>query len=379
MNETIGSTIRKLRKEKDITQEELAELLGVTSQAVSKWESGAGLPDISQLVPLANVFEVPMDTLFGRTSWRDDEEVERIIEEIEQMDNRQFASEEEHRDVELVMYERYKDALKLYPNNTKLLGAFAAHGHCVVQEWWDIMAAEQRDKMIGECIHANEMVLKYSSDLNEILSAKRWMIGTYCLAGQFGEAEKTVETLPNDLDTISGIRLAELKFEAGLEDEERILRCYNIKALLSALEHQVVMLGNHYGRTGAFEDAVYCHAFLREMVKSLYREEEYVPPFHVAVFYLYIFPAKYLVKLGRYEEAIDLLEECVTYEENQAKHYNIREKVDSPLFRDCVFRFFGKSYTRTMKPGFLESCKFFKPIADHPRYIALLERVNAAK
>ena len=40
MNENIGSMIRKLRKEKDITQEELAELLGITSQAVSKWESG---------------------------------------------------------------------------------------------------------------------------------------------------------------------------------------------------------------------------------------------------------------------------------------------------------------------------------------------------
>ena len=84
MNENIGSMIRKLRKEKDITQEELAELLGITSQAVSKWESGAGLPDISQLVPLANVFEVPMDALFGRTSWKDDGEVERLIEKIKE-------------------------------------------------------------------------------------------------------------------------------------------------------------------------------------------------------------------------------------------------------------------------------------------------------
>ena len=54
----VGQTIRRLRKERGLTQEELAEQLGVTAQAVSKWENETGMPDISQIVPLAGVFGV---------------------------------------------------------------------------------------------------------------------------------------------------------------------------------------------------------------------------------------------------------------------------------------------------------------------------------
>ena len=52
---SMGQTIRRLRIEQNLTQETLAELLGVTSQAISKWENNVGLPDIAQIVPLAGV------------------------------------------------------------------------------------------------------------------------------------------------------------------------------------------------------------------------------------------------------------------------------------------------------------------------------------
>ncbi|MBR4880783.1 MAG: helix-turn-helix transcriptional regulator [Clostridia bacterium] len=64
---TIGSVIRELRKEKGITQEELSVILGVTAQAVSKWENDNGLPDISLLVPIADYFDISLDYLFLRS------------------------------------------------------------------------------------------------------------------------------------------------------------------------------------------------------------------------------------------------------------------------------------------------------------------------
>lgn len=63
-----GKTIQELRKQKNITQEELAAQLGVTPTAVSKWENGYTLPDILMLCALADHFGVTTDKLLGRVS-----------------------------------------------------------------------------------------------------------------------------------------------------------------------------------------------------------------------------------------------------------------------------------------------------------------------
>ena len=63
MNETIGNRIAKYRKNKNLTQEELATQLGVSSQAVSKWENDASCPDISLLPQLSKILGVTTDAL----------------------------------------------------------------------------------------------------------------------------------------------------------------------------------------------------------------------------------------------------------------------------------------------------------------------------
>ena len=62
----IGEQITKLRLEQNMTQEALAEKLGVSRQAVTKWESSASTPDISKLVRIADLFQVSLDRLVGR-------------------------------------------------------------------------------------------------------------------------------------------------------------------------------------------------------------------------------------------------------------------------------------------------------------------------
>ena len=63
MNESIGNRIAKFRKAKGMTQEELANVLGVSSQAVSKWENDASCPDISLLPQLSKILDVTTDAL----------------------------------------------------------------------------------------------------------------------------------------------------------------------------------------------------------------------------------------------------------------------------------------------------------------------------
>lgn len=81
---SLGNNIKKYRHELGYTQEELAGILSITSQAVSKWESGAGLPDVTQIVPLAQALNVSTDALFGFNTEIYDI---KLAEEVEQKAN----------------------------------------------------------------------------------------------------------------------------------------------------------------------------------------------------------------------------------------------------------------------------------------------------
>jgi len=65
---SLSSNIKRLRLDKNLTQEQLATKLGVSAQAVSKWETSETYPDGALLVPLANELEVSLDELFGNDS-----------------------------------------------------------------------------------------------------------------------------------------------------------------------------------------------------------------------------------------------------------------------------------------------------------------------
>ncbi|MGL4798830.1 MAG: helix-turn-helix domain-containing protein [Cellulosilyticaceae bacterium] len=71
----IGERIKQLRKENDMTQEKVADYLSITYQAVSKWENGTAMPDITMLVPLANLFGVSTDRLLGLEDGKEEEEI----------------------------------------------------------------------------------------------------------------------------------------------------------------------------------------------------------------------------------------------------------------------------------------------------------------
>ncbi len=66
MSETFGQRFYRLRRKKDMTQEEVAKRVNVTAQAVSKWENDASLPDVGILVDLSDVLDVSVDELLGK-------------------------------------------------------------------------------------------------------------------------------------------------------------------------------------------------------------------------------------------------------------------------------------------------------------------------
>ncbi len=76
--ESIGKNIAQMRREKQLTQDSLAKAIGISPQAVSKWENG-GVPDIELLPKLADFFEVSIDALFGRE--RNKKDIQNLLAE----------------------------------------------------------------------------------------------------------------------------------------------------------------------------------------------------------------------------------------------------------------------------------------------------------
>ena len=108
---TIGNKIKELRKKRGITQEQLAESVGVSFQAVSKWENGIALPDITLAPILASYFGVSMDTLFDFSLAEIEKDARSIARKS--VKYREENPEEGRKIIE--------EGLKKYPGNDTLL------------------------------------------------------------------------------------------------------------------------------------------------------------------------------------------------------------------------------------------------------------------
>lgn len=113
----LPENLKKYRLSKNLTQEDVAEYLGLTAQSVSKWERGESYPDITLLPALANIFETSIDLLIGMDTIRAEETRFQIHKKA-------------------VAYQRcgdynsaektYRDALRIYPNKPGMILGLAS-------------------------------------------------------------------------------------------------------------------------------------------------------------------------------------------------------------------------------------------------------------
>lgn len=112
----IGENLKKQRKLKELTQEQLADILGVSFQAVSKWERGEGYPDIEMLLTIAEYFGITTDELIGINNVREAADAEKILEQQKENMSKGLIGE----NIELLA-----EAVKVHPNNYELLAQYA--------------------------------------------------------------------------------------------------------------------------------------------------------------------------------------------------------------------------------------------------------------
>ena len=186
----IGETIRHLRRERDITQEVLAEYLGVSSKAVSQWECSRTMPDIAQLPVLANVFEVTIDELLGvDVSAKKNKIAEYCLRGEEALANGDGES------AVAIM----REGLLQYPDSHKLMVKLVSHLYSNFPN--DEIKAEASallDKVLSECTdtvvrnEAIELACRFYPKIGRVEDA-------ICLAESMKSAINKLDLLPDIL------------------------------------------------------------------------------------------------------------------------------------------------------------------------------------
>ncbi len=107
----ISQVIKRLRKERDITQEDLANVLGVTYQSVSRWENDLAYPDVELIPKIANYFGVTTDVLFGTDETTVEYKKQEFLKIIKEQEN--IYSNDDFKRFERTL----KSAIKDFPND----------------------------------------------------------------------------------------------------------------------------------------------------------------------------------------------------------------------------------------------------------------------
>jgi len=224
----LASNLKELRKRRGMTQEDLAGFLGVSFQAVSKWERGDGYPDLTLLPALADFFGVTVDALLGTDSARRGEQLAEV--------NGQWAQNNAHgRHAENIALMR--DALKAYPDEYLLMAQLVTS-----LEKCDA-PPDERAKNKAEAIEISERIVRFCDDP----TIKNAFLFNLCDSyGKSGEMEKAAECarrLPILYKTQENALVTLLEGTEKIDVGQRA-----VLALLSSLFHQVMHMTNaeHY-------------------------------------------------------------------------------------------------------------------------------------
>ena len=349
---SIGTTIKKLRRDRNITQEQLAELLGVSTNAVSQWECDKTAPDISHLPVLASIFEVSADVLL---------EID-IAKSKKQTEIKKFTA----KCAELHSQGKTEERLKLcremqkkYPND-----------ETVRYNLMKVLKTGYVDESFDEIVMLGEQLLQ-STNMEYRTGAIRGLCLTYLDKGNREKALQYADMIPPAEDLHVHV----------LEGNELVEHCQNYfwKVCDRMYLYMKYLID--------CKDAGYTHAEKHTMLKSLY------DMFHIIFsnedfgFYndrltrISFFMALESGKAGEFDRSIGELEKMVLYCE---KFKNFTEIDHSSLFVNKI-KFSRKDISKhseeTLGHAYLRylnnNDNVFASIKNDPRYTSIKERLAA--
>lgn len=342
----IGKRIKELRKKNDITQERLADYLGLTDKAVSKWECGLTMPDLSLIVPLARIFHVSADELL---SGKPDEVDERRAEFNKCCDNWLEYNQEEN-------YKLALQATSEFPRDYKYLMWLAQSEMNIAynSNYKEDSSSEYSVTMMGRAIEHNNIVIEECGDSN-IRGKAIWNAMVCCKKmGRYEDALKYAEMLP-DPDPITRNSALDMCLQGERLAEHRKKEVY------SELNNFCVCLSKNYVFAEPKDAQALASLDATEAVlKAVFPDGNYLG-FHKDLCFVYYTRATFEVVDGNYDKAVEYLQ--IMMEHAEKVPYE-KQSYTGGVFKDLTIDF---SEDRMMTYVFTELDDVNKSVAEQLR------------
>ncbi len=333
MSLSMGQIIKDLRKKNGFTQEELAERLGVTYQAVSKWENDTGMPDISQVVPLASIFEVSTDVLFGIADTTENEEAWKIVQHADSL--KSYGELETY----LNAYDVLLGGLKKYPNNLIIMINCMNLGISLSlpENGWSY--AEERAKEIAsETIRQANFIIAHSKNITDILSAHQILVFLYCSQEKFDLASNEARNFPPRADFTLYSNMAIVNECMANHKRTATYLCTNIDYTLQAFENDIARLGKAYYNDGKYADAITVYETFFEVISVIFKNEAPLSYHDFDSGDCYLLLAEAYLAIGETSKAMNAVEKSVMYyldlyNTHTAEKVLHRSNIKSPVVR----------------------------------------------
>ena len=305
MNVKIGENIKRLRKERDMTQEQLAQELEVSFQAVSRWELGTTYPDIGLLPVIAGCFDVSVDELLGVDTARKEEEVLEIKERLHKLRNMGKTYE---------AMSLMREKIKEFPNHPDMLYELAWS----IWDWYsnNVSPTEEKEKYEAyakESIELLKKAMKYDKGDGDITDCcKQTLVFSYVDIGEYEKAEEMARSLPEIWTTSTTL------LPIATKDKDRALLLYqhNVTTFLTELTHSLSGVLRHGDYT--VEQQLDVELMVEKIFLTILGDN---PCFYNSNLYGWSIGAAWeYTKLKRYDEAMDTLERSLKYAESFEEH-----------------------------------------------------------
>lgn len=281
----IGQKIKELRKKNDLTQEKLADLLGVTYQSVSKWECGVTSPDLALIGPLTKVLHVTSDELLGLTK----PVVDARRAELEEACRKAWIDGGGERDNFRMIYDAQEALVREFPDDMKYLCDFA---WTVSNRAWNFEDREVFRAEQERAVRYFETVIETTDDERVKCIAVDGITSVLGYLGRQEEAKAYVELLPE-----TPYRTKEQIFEKCLHGEE--LRKHYQQKLDSLLRNILIWVV----KSSSDSNKMQAVTLAEDTLMHFFKDQNYLG-FQEAMYNIQRQKAVLLIGEKRYDEAV---------------------------------------------------------------------------